>query len=295
MGKRKFCFVLWLAALLWGVACWTPLAAQDVVRKSEKMRPVWLSDKTPRPTNASFHYRVVEAVGTTLDEARHNCLLVLSEDVERTWKVSGQGTQDIRSEQVDGQLHEQSVFTYHYDVAGEEVSVTTTRYDEYWECRSYPDGMRYHCYMLFGVADTAQPDFDRLSFTRKYGARGLWRSMIIPGWGQLYKGSTIKGLCILGGEVLLATGIIVTESQRSSYVKKMKEQPQHLQTYNTKADNWSNARNVCIGAAAALYLYNIVDALVANGRKRAVTQKKVYFSLQPAVGDCNGIGLALNF
>ena len=75
----------------------------------------------------------------------------------------------------------------------------------------------------------------------------------------------------------------------------MKEQPQHLQTYNTKADNWSNARNVCIGAAAALYLYNIVDALVANGRKRAVTQKKVYFSLQPAVGDCNGIGLALNF
>ena len=193
MGKRKFCFVLWLAALLWGVACWTPLAAQDVVRKSEKMRPVWLSDKTPRPTNASFHYRVVEAVGKTLDEARHNCLLVLSEDVERTWKVSGQGTQDIRSEQVDGQLHEQSVFTYHYDVAGEEVSVTTTRYDEYWECRSYPDGMRYHCYMLFGVADTAQPDFDRLSFTRKYGARGLWRSMIIPGWGQLYKGSTVKG------------------------------------------------------------------------------------------------------
>ena len=170
-----------------------PLAAQDVVRKSEKMRPVWLSDKTPRTTNATFHYRVVEAVGKTLDEARHNCLLVLSEDVERTWKVSGQGTQDIRSEQVNGNISEQSVFTYHYDVAGEEVSVTTTRYDEYWECRSYPDGMRYHCYMLFGVADTAQPDFDRLSFTRKYGARGLWRSMIIPGWGQMYKGKHRQG------------------------------------------------------------------------------------------------------
>ena len=290
MGKRRIPFVLLLAVLLLGTGCLMPLAAQDVVRKSEKMRPVWLSDKTPRTTNATFHYRVVEAVGKTLDEARHNCLLVLSEDVERTWKVSGQGTQDIRSEQVNGNISEQSVFTYHYDVAGEEVSVTTTRYDEYWECRSYPDGMRYHCYMLFGVADTAQPDFDRLSFTRKYGARGLWRSMIIPGWGQMYKGSTVKGLCILGGEVLLATGIIVTESQRSSYVKKMKEQPQHLQTYNTKADNWSNARNVCIGAAAALYVYNLVDALVANGRKRAVTQKKVYFSLQPSVGDCNGIG-----
>lgn len=293
--NKRIAISLLLGLFLWGTSNYSPLSAQKTVRKSEKMRPVWLSDKTPRPTNATFHYRVVEAEGKTLEDARHNCLLVLSEDVERTWKVSGQGSQDIREVQANGDIDSRTVFTYHYDVAGEEVSVTTTRYDEYWECRSYPDGMRYHCYMLFGVADTAQPDFDRLAFTRKYGARGLWRSLIIPGWGQMYKGSTVKGLCILGGEVLLATGIIVTENQRSSYVKKMKEQPQHLQTYNTKADNWSNARNVCIGATAALYIYNIVDALVANGRKRAVTQKKAYFSLQPAVGDCNGIGLALNF
>ena len=260
------------------------------------MRPAWLSDKTPRPTNATFHYRTVEAQGNTLDEARRQCLVVLSEDVERTWKVSGGGTQDIREVQTNGEIDSRSVFTYHYNVAGEEVSITTTCYDEYWECVRYPDGaLRYHCYMLFGVADTAQPEFDRLRFTRKYGARGLWRSLIIPGWGQMYKGSTAKGLGILGGEAVLAAGIIVSENLRSSYIKKMIEQPQHQQTYNNRADNWCNIRNVCIGAAAALYVYNLVDALVANGRKRAVTQKRVYLSLQPVAGDCNGIGLAVNF
>lgn len=51
----------------------------------------------------------------------------------------------------------------------------------------------------------------------------MMRSLIVPGWGQMYKGSTVKGLCILGGEVALAAGIIVSENLRSSYVKKMHE------------------------------------------------------------------------
>ena len=194
--------MLFLCLFAGGMFCPSSASAQKTVRQSEKMRPAWLSDKTPRPTNATFHYRTVEAQGNTLDEARRQCLVVLSEDVERTWKVSGGGTQDIREVQTNGEIDSRSVFTYHYNVAGEEVSITTTCYDEYWECVRYPDGaLRYHCYMLFGVADTAQPEFDRLRFTRKYGARGLWRSLIIPGWGQMYNEVnelTYSGFCIDG-------------------------------------------------------------------------------------------------
>ena len=95
--------------------------------------------------------------------------------------------------------------------------------------------------------------------------------------------------------MLLAGGIIASESLRSSYVKKMHEQPKHQQTYNTKADNWENVRNVCIGAAAALYVYNLIDAIVMNGRKRAVVHKPVQFAMYPSAGECNGISFALNF
>ena len=87
-----------------------------------------------------------------------------------------------------------------------------------------------------------------------------------------------------------------TDGADKDYIKKMKEQPKHQQTYNTKADNWSNIRNGFIGAAVALYVYNIVDAIVANGRKRTVANKSsVHFSMTPVLGECNGVSFALNF
>ena len=95
--------------------------------------------------------------------------------------------------------------------------------------------------------------------------------------------------------MVLIGGIIAAENLRASYTKKMREQPKHLKTYNTKADNWENVRNVCIGGAAALYVYNLIDALVANGRKRSITHKQVRMALCPAVGDCNGMTLAIRF
>ena len=229
----------------------TNASAQKVLRKSENMRPVWLVSKTPETTNETFHYQLVEAENESLEKARHDCLLALSRYIEQAWKISGEAETDIRMEQKNGAYKESSVYNFHYKIENEEINVTTTKYDEYWEYVYYPGGGRYHCYVLFGVADVPAPRFDRLSFTRKYGVRGMARSLIVPGWGQMYKGSTAKGLCILGGEVLLAGGIIASESLRSSYVKKMHEQPKHQQTYNTKADNWENVRNVCIGAAAA--------------------------------------------
>ena len=271
------------------------ICAQKVLRKSESMRPAWLASRTPNPSNNTFHFQTVEAEGKTLEEARQACLQHLSDYVERSWKISGKSTTDVRAEETDGKYSESSVFTFQYQVDGETVEVLANKYDEYWECLYDPSGERYRCYALYGVADVAAPDFDRVSFTRKYGARGLVRSVFIPGWGQMYKGSTAKGLCILGGEAVLVGGILVAENLRSSYVKKMHEQPDHLQTYNTKADNWENVRNGFIGAAAALYVYNIVDALVANGRKRAVVEKSVRFSMAPALGECNGVSLVLNF
>ena len=200
----------------------TNASAQKVLRKSENMRPVWLVSKTPETTNETFHYQLVEAENESLEKARHDCLLALSRYIEQAWKISGEAETDIRMEQKNGAYKESSVYNFHYKIENEEINVTTTKYDEYWEYVYYPGGGRYHCYVLFGVADVPAPRFDRLSFTRKYGVRGMARSLIVPGWGQMYKGSTAKGLCILGGEVLLAGGIIASESLRSSYVKKMR-------------------------------------------------------------------------
>lgn len=131
----------------------TNASAQKVLRKSENMRPVWLVSKTPETTNETFHYQLVEAENESLEKARHDCLLALSRYIEQAWKISGEAETDIRMEQKNGAYKESSVYNFHYKIENEEINVTTTKYDEYWEYVYYPGGGRYHCYVLFGVAD----------------------------------------------------------------------------------------------------------------------------------------------
>lgn len=296
LSYKQIYYALFIAFIVLGALAPSRACAQKVLERSEKLRPAWLANRTPKSSNTTFHYQVTEGEHQELQDARHSCLLNLSTYIKRTHHISEQAVAEIKLEQENGNPSESESYHFSYDIQGEQVTITSCKYDEYWEYLVYPNGKRvYRCYTLYGVADKANPAFDRLTFSRKYGLRGFARSLVVPGWGQLYKGNTAKGACILGGEVALITGILVAENLRSSYVKKMHEQPKHLETYNTKADNWENVRNVCIGGAAALYVYNLVDALVANGRKRNIRHKPVNFALYPSVGDCNGVALSFNF
>lgn len=299
MEKRYFkegCRFFFITLIVLGACAPVRVCAQKVLERSEKLRPTWLVNKTPNPSNGSFHYQIVEGEHQNLEDARHSCLLNLSTYIKRTHRISEQAVAEIKLEHNNGKSNESENYSFSYDIKGEQVTVVSCKYDEYWESLVYPGGKRvYRCYTLYGVADGKSATFDRLSLSRKYGARGFARSLIVPGWGQLYKGNTVKGACMLGGEVVLVAGIVAAENLRSSYVKKMHEQPKHLNTYNTKADNWENVRNVCIGGAAALYVYNLIDALVANGRKRSISHKAVHLAVYPSAGECNGVSLAFNF
>lgn len=295
MNLNRLC-ILW-GLLLGGTFVPFHVCAQQILSKSESRRPVWLADKTPRPTNNSFYYQITEGEHSNLEDAKRSCLVNLSTYIKQTNRIVAETKSDIKIENDEAERRESESYLFTYTVKGEEVSITSDKKDEYWEYVLYPNGERmYRCYTLYAVSTAkGRADFDGLTFSRKYGARGLLRSMIFPGWGQMYKGSMIKGGCILGGEVLLIGGILVSENLRSSYVKKMREDPKHLKAYNTKADNWGNIRNACIGGAAALYVYNLIDALVANGRKRSIT-KKSHFVLSPTVNsECNGVSLAFHF
>ena len=56
-------------------------------------------------------------------------------------------------------------------------------------------------------------------------------------------------------------------------------------------------RPISVIAAAAIYIYNLIDGFVANGAKRVVVkERKVYFSAMP-YADTHSVGMsiALNF
>ena len=125
----------------------------------------------------------------------------------------------------------------------------------------------------------------------KNGVAGLLS--IVPGMGQFYKGSTVKGSIFLGLSAAAVTGIIVCESTRSSYVNKSIEQPKYKKEYTTKADNWQTARNICIGVGGAIWVWNIIDALTAKSAKRKiVTSQNSTLSFQPfATPNNSGLGI----
>lgn len=277
--------------------------AMSKAQKSEKLKPRWIS-VTPQPANPTYDFVVIRAIGDSPEAASQACMdkLVNNEDLRTS--VQAIVNRHKNSEQIqhfdNGRLTEHITNKVVTDVVvnGKQVSITASPIDEYWSY-TFLNGHRVcECYTLYMLAVTSLPPvYDNVSFTNYYGARGLVRS-IIPGWGQIYKGSTAKGICILGGEMACVAGIIVSENMRASYVKKMKEQPKHAATYNSKADNWENGRNICIGATAALYIYNLVDAITAKGAKRVVVKprREINFSIVPAVvGDGVGVGFAFNF
>lgn len=294
MNRFRYIRVL-LLLLMANVSCFS--YGQDILQRSEPSQPDWLADKMPIPSNPTFVYRIAEAGGSTLAKARYDCILDLAEKIKQDRDISGVIRSGGSLEQATGE--ETSYIEFEYESKGRTQRIVYKKVDEYWEYISYSGTAKeYRCFTLYAIACNANEAavFDEVTFTRKYGAKGLVRS-IIPGCGQLYKGDKVKGLCIMTGEAVLIGGTIAFENMRKNYAKKMHrtQNVDHIRSYASKADNCRTFRDICIGGAAALYLYNLVDALVANGKKRTIVNKR-HLSFEPmASPDYNGFSLCYHF
>ncbi len=273
--------------------CFATAVAQQ---KSDRLRPRWLTSSLPRNLSPSYIFLDASGTGSTLEEARQRSFVNLSTKLEheRGIKVNSSVKVNSNTTRENGRNNRQTRQSYQMECVenGKEITMTTRIVDEYWE----RDANGYICHMLYTITDNNYPGGsyeDDIRLTTSYGAKGFFYSLI-PGAGQLYKGSKLKGSLILGGTAACAGMIVVAENQRSSYVKKMKEKPKDMEFYNDKAGNWENVRNGFIGAAAVLYVYNLIDAAVAPGRRRVIVKKRqrAHFSLAPT-WDTEHVGMAL--
>lgn len=265
--------------------------------KSDGLKPRWMTSSLPKPKSAGYIFISSQGSGSSLEEARQMALVNLTSKLEheRGLVVSSHVKIEKTSERNSAPAKNQS-FTLEASEKGKEIHLTCRVVDEYWE-RSH--GL-YMVSELYTVNDTNSPGqgsySDDIKLTTSYGFAPVVYSLI-PGVGQFYKGSNLKGGLMLGGTAVGVAAIIFTENQRATYAKKMKEHPQYIDFYRNKKSNWELGRNVAIGVTAALYVYNLVDAAVAPGRRRVVVSKSnVNYSLAPVITpDSFGVGLAMNF
>ncbi len=247
--------------------------------KSDRLKPQWLH-KPPVPLGGTIEYVIDVAIGNSLDEARIASLngMIASTGLQKGVLVRS----DYKTESVDRKIWKDGKLTDYISdsfmvnsaISGKDVSLYIKDVDEYW---IYTKEGKIQLSKLYAKSISEKfSGFEELELTTNYGAKGLWRSAIVPGWGQFYKGDNLKGTLLLGGTAVCAVGIIITDAQRSDYTKRIKQthDVNQIKAYQTKRDNSETARNVCIGAAGALYIYNLIDALAAPGAKRIVQSKK---------------------
>lgn len=275
--------------------------AQD---SSDKLKPRWLHTSV-EPKNVTFVYDVVSSQARTLDEARKAALATLISQAGleggATVKSDVQSSVTDHSVNVDGKKSQvtEDYINVESTLAGEPAELTAKKIDEYWSRDKFG---YYNMKTLYarGPVNT-RPVFDDVKITTNYGCTGLWRSAIVPGWGQLYKGSTLKGTLIMGGTVACIGGIIYTDCMRNTYTNKINKthNAASKREYVNRRDNFTTARTICIGTLGALYIYNLIDAIAAPGAKRILTSPKGAnkFSYQwtPAVLDEGSVGVYANF
>lgn len=287
-----------------GLSLLTLTSLSGFSQKSDREKPRWMHSSV-EPSNSTFVYDVVTSDATTLGEARDKALsaLLIQSGLEGGQTVKTDVVSDAHETHISQNGHTekagQETIRVHTTLMGQPATLTAKKIDEYWERKQ--DGT-YHLTTLYARSQVdGTPRFDNVKLTTNYGLHGLWRSAIVPGWGQLYKGSTLKGGLIMGGTVLCIGAVIYTECMRVSYNSKItKTHDANLKRkYADTRSNYATGRNICIGALCALYVYNIVDAIVAPGARRILTSpygnKNFSYFLTPTITDDFGAGFMASF
>lgn len=249
-------------------ACFVHLGVlhAETTDRSDKMVPRWVKH-TPKSENPNLVYRVVQVYVDRLSDMHSKSIEELTNYVPQTWnvdrfagwQVGKEGSNEIQV-RVEGTVAN--------------MPMHCKEIDSYW-VREYMGGtIKYRCYVLYQVVRPGEYATEFTRLTDKYGFGAVALS-IIPGAGQMYKGSYLKGGLIMGSSILCAGGIVLCESNKSIYqgfANKEHNATKKL-NYQTKANNWATGSYICIGALAGLWIYNIIDAAVASGARRMVVDK----------------------
>lgn len=251
-------------------------------------RPPWMRGIFPERSNSSYYFKVTQGSGTTPYEAHQNAIVGLISDIARSRGVTVQGSDIMKtlSENRDGKLSEHTSLQSSYHLDFETFDTAFEIIDEYMDKKGY--------HLFFEVAhNPRQVVFDRIELTADYKGAALWRSAIIPGWGQMYKRSMAKGATILTLEAASVLGIVICHNQSNSYYNKaLVERNINLrEAYQDKSTTYRHIRNGCIAAAGVIYVWNIVDALTAKGAKRYRKGRVAPY----ADGSAQGIAFNMNF
>ncbi len=152
----------------------------------------------------------------------------------------------------------------------------------------------YRVSILVQTAKNPALSYEPVTITDKYApsVRAL-----VPGLAQIYKGSTRKGTMFLAGEALAIGGVVACEMLRQSYTAKIGQtnNASAVNKYINTSNNMQNLRNGFIAGAAAVYVWNVIDGIVAKGKQHIEVHDIQLAAVPIATSQMSGLMLTMNF
>lgn len=163
--------------------------------------------------------------------------------------------------------------------------------DEYVE---YLNGKGYRVYLLVQTAKNPTYDFEPVNVTDRYP---FSMRAFVPGMAQIHKGSTGKGIAFISAEVVMLGGVVAFECMRSYYDGKIgtTHNSDAIQAYMDNARLMSGLRNGFIAGAVAVYVWNVIDGIVAKGDRHIMVGEAACRISPYVVPDAGGVMLTFNF
>lgn len=243
-------------------------------QQTSKERPSWVDGFRKEYQNS--YLKSFSAVGSTMEDARR---LALQEVADERSRATGR-QYSIRESN--------GVVTMS---SSDDLTVAAQVVDEWHEvlrngaCRVD---------LLVQTKKNPMYTYEPVSVTTKYPVSGR---VLVPGMAQLHKGSTVKGIAFIVAEVAAVGGIVAFEGLRSSYDSKIDttKDAKKRQSYIDDSNNMQNLRNAFIAGAAAIYAWNIVDGIVAKGKKHVEVGHLAMRFAPFATPDAAGLAMNIRF
>ncbi len=97
----------------------------------------------------------------------------------------------------------------------------------------------------------------------------LWRSSLLPGWGQYYKGQEFKGISIFILQLSCITSGYITYNKSVDYSRNAENSIKlsDVEWYNDQSDKYYSISLISWILAGGLYVFNIFDSITSEGKK----------------------------
>jgi TM2 domain-containing membrane protein YozV len=143
-----------------------------------------------------------------------------------------------------------------------------------------------------------------ITLGRKTTTKALLRSLFIPGWGQIYRGSRGKGWLVLTGAAIAGGAFFVTDDayrsavddfdaardryEEATRLEDLDDRWAEVRSASREADRRWDRRRIAWGALAGVYTFNLLDVLFFAPSGAAETSS--ISGLDPAAEPDGGLG-----